>query len=56
MTQPVSTAAPAPSVYTIVVQPERGGTQADRDLRAVLKRLLRTHRLRCLSITEGKQQ
>jgi hypothetical protein len=40
--------------YTIVVQPEKSGAAGDRQLRELLKRLLRSLRMRCVSIKEEK--
>ncbi len=40
--------------FTIVVQPEASGAAGDRAIRELLKRLLRSLGLRCISITEEK--
>ena len=41
--------------FTIVVQPEQSGAAGDRQLRELLKRLLRSLGLRCIEIREKKE-
>ncbi len=42
-------------IYILRIQPERTGTAGDRDIREVLKRLLRSFGIQCLSIQTEPQ-